>query len=146
MSFPRTRRSTTPSVGLKPLATNPRDAGLSLTTVAGYSPLGQEYNNPQASTSDTFQLRDTATWASAARHLVKFGGEWYGVRQSAYRDVQARGFLTFVDQGYTGNALADLLLGLPVLTGGARLDNPQNLRAPVVEPLRARRLARDCRR
>ena len=43
--------------------------------------------------------------------------------------MQARGFLTFVDQGYTGNALADLLLGLPVLTGGARLDNPQNLRA-----------------
>ena len=51
------------------------------------------------------------------------------MRQSAYRDVQARGFLTFVQQGYTGNALADLLIGLPVLTGGAQLDNPQNLRA-----------------
>ena len=75
-----------------------------------------------------FSSRDTATWARGA-HLIKFGGEWYGVRQSAFRDVQARGFLTFVDQGYTGNALADLLLGLPVLTGGAQLDNPQNLRA-----------------
>jgi hypothetical protein len=116
------------SVGLKALATNPRDAGLSLVSVAGYSALGQEYNNPQASASDTFQVRDTATWARGA-HLIKFGGEWYGIRQSAYRDVQSRGFLTFIDQGYTGNALADLLLGLPVLTGGARLDNPQNLRA-----------------
>ena len=54
--------------------------------------------------------------------------EWHGIHQSAYRDVQARGFLTFIQQAYTGNALADLLLGLPVLTGGARLDNPQNLR------------------
>ena len=55
--------------------------------------------------------------------------------------MQARGFLTFVNQGYTGNALADLLMGLPVLTGGARLDNPQNLRAQQLEPVRARRLA-----
>ena len=47
-------------------------------------------------------------------------------------DVQARGFLTFVQQGYTGNALADLLIGLPVLTGGAQLDNPQNLRANTI--------------
>jgi len=116
------------SVGLEPLATNPRDAGLSLISISGFSPLGQEYNNPQASTSNAYQLRDTATWARGA-HLIKFGGEISGVRQSAYRDVQARGFLTFVDQGYTGNALADLLLGLPVLTGGARLDNPQKLQA-----------------
>jgi hypothetical protein len=116
------------SVGLPSLATDPRDAGLSLVSVAGYSALGQEYNNPQASASDTLQLRNTTTWVRGA-HLVKFGGEWYGVRQSAYRDIQARGFLTFIDQGYTGNALSDLLLGLPVLTGGARLDNPQNLRA-----------------
>ncbi len=43
--------------------------------------------------------------------------------------MQSRGFLTFVSQGYTGNALADLLFGLPVLTGGANLDNPQQLRA-----------------
>ena len=115
-------------VGLPSLSSNPRDAGLSVISVTGYSPLGHEFTTPQESTSDTFQVGDTATWTRGA-HLVKFGAEWYGVRQRAYRDVQARGFLTFINQGYTGNALADLLLGLPVLTGGARLDNPQNLRA-----------------
>src|SRR4029453_13094867 len=83
------------SVGMKALATDPRDAGLSLVSIAGFSALGQEYNNPQASTSDSFQLRDTATWARGP-HLIKFGGEWTGVKQSAFRDVQARGFLTFV--------------------------------------------------
>jgi hypothetical protein len=73
-------------------------------------------------------VADTVTF-SKGHHLVKTGAEWYGIRQSAYRDVQSRGFFTFINQGYTGNALADLLLGLPVLTGGARLANPQNLRA-----------------
>jgi hypothetical protein len=116
------------SVGLQSLATDPRDEGLSFITIAGYSPIGHEYNNPQKSTANTLQLADTATWARGA-HLVKFGGEWYGVSQSAFRDVQARGFLTFVQQAYTGNALADLLLGLPLATGGARLDNPQQLRS-----------------
>ena len=119
---------TNASVGLPSLSSDPRDAGLSLISVAGFSPLGHEYNNPQASTSNTFQLTDTATWTRGA-HLVKFGGEWYGVRQSGFRDVQARGFLNFVDQYLTGSALADLLLGFPVTTGGATLDNPQNLRS-----------------
>jgi hypothetical protein len=119
---------TNATVGLPALSSNARDAGLSLISVSGYSPLGHEYNNPQRSTSDTFQLTDTASW-SRGKHLVKFGGEWYAVRQSAFRDVQARGFLNFIDQYLTGNALADLLLGYPVTTGGARLDNPQNLRA-----------------
>jgi hypothetical protein len=125
--FPEDTSITNASVGLPALSSNPRDAGLSLISIAGYSPLGHEYNNPQESTSTTVQIGDTLTTALGA-HLLKVGGEWYGVRQSAYRDVQARGFLTFINQGYTGNALADLLLGLPVLTGGARLDNPQNLR------------------
>jgi hypothetical protein len=116
------------SVGLATLATDPRDRGLSLISVGGYSPLGHEFNNPQATTSDTFQISDAVTWHRGA-HLMKFGGDFWHTRQSGFRDVQARGFLTFVQQGITGNALADLLLGLPVLTGGARLDNPQNLRA-----------------
>ena len=115
------------SVGLQSLATDPRDSGLSFITITGYSPIGHEYNNPQQSSADTLQIADTATWARGA-HLVKFGGEWYGIWQSAFRDVQARGFLTFVPQVFTGNALGDLLIGLPLVTGGARLDNPQELR------------------
>jgi hypothetical protein len=51
------------------------------------------------------------------------------VRQNAYRDVVSRGFLNFSDRYFTGNALADLLLGYPFVTGGAVLDNPQDLRA-----------------
>ena len=51
--------------------------------------------------------------------------------------MQARGFLTFTHQAYTSNALADLLLGLPVLTVGATLDNPQNLRRRSLQSVRS---------
>jgi hypothetical protein len=116
-------------VGMPELSTNSRDWGLSFITVAGFSPLGDEYNNPQDSTTVQFQVADTVSLARGP-HLVKLGGDVRAVSQDAFRDVQARGFLNFSDQlTVTGNALADLLLGVPLLTGGARLDNPQRLRA-----------------
>jgi hypothetical protein len=115
-------------VGLPELSANPRDFGLSFITVTGFSPLGEEFNNPQQSASNVFQFLDNATYVSGA-HLVKFGFEFRALQQNAFRDVQSRGFLTFSDRfPLTGNALADLLLGFPFLTGGARLDNHQHLR------------------
>ena len=114
-------------VGLPELSTNPRDWGLSFITVTGYSPLGHEYNNPQNGITDAFQFVDTITWSPGA-HLIKGGFDLRTVRQDAFRDVQARGQLAFTPFAYTGNGLADLLLGLPTITVGAALDNPQRLR------------------
>ena len=114
-------------LGLPELSANPRDWGLSFFTVTGYSPLGHEYNNPQEGTTDAFQFSDIATWTRGA-HLLKVGADFRAVRQDAFRDVQARGNIAFTPFAYTGNALADLLLGLPTLTVGAMLDNPQRLR------------------
>lgn len=116
-------------VGLPELSDDSRDHGLSFITVTGYSPLGDEFNNPQGSTTGTVQVIDTMTYANGA-HLFKFGADLQFSRQDAFRDVQSRGLLTFSSfpAAFTGNALADLLLGLPLVTGGARLDNPQRLR------------------
>jgi hypothetical protein len=115
-------------VGLPELSANPRDFGLSFITVTGFSPIGDEFNNPQQSASNVFQFIDNATYVRGA-HLAKFGFEFRAMQQNAFRDVQSRGFLTFSDRfPLTGNALADLLLGFPALTGGARLDNHQHLR------------------
>ncbi|CAN5296440.1 hypothetical protein BH18ACI2_BH18ACI2_19710 [soil metagenome] len=115
-------------VGLPELSTNARDFGLSFITLTGFSPLGDEFNNPQQSVTNTFQFLDTATYVSGY-HLFKFGFDFRAVQQNAFRDVQSRGFLTFSSQvPLTGNALADLLLGFPALTGGARVDNHQHLR------------------
>jgi hypothetical protein len=114
-------------VGLPDLSTNPRDAGLSFITVTGFSPLGEEFNNPQNSVTNTFQALDTATY-SRGSHLFKFGADLRAVQQNAFRDVQARGLLQFTPFAYTGNSLGDLLLGFPTVTGGARVDNAQHLR------------------
>ena len=114
-------------VGLPDLSDDPRTWGLSFTTVTGLSPLGDEFNNPQESALTTIQVLDTLTWTRGA-HLIKAGLDFRFTRQDGFRDVQSRGFLSFSDFGFTGNGLADMLLGLPVTTGGARLDNPQQLR------------------
>ena len=115
-------------VGLPDLSDNPRTWGLSLINVTGYGTLGDEFNNPQDSTLSTLQVSDALTWARGT-HLVKLGADLRFTRQDAFRDVQSRGFYNFANQGIPGNAMADLLLGLPITTGGAILDNPQKLRA-----------------
>jgi len=117
------------AVGLPELSANPRDFGLSFITVTGFSPLGHEGNNPQNSVTNTYQVLDTATY-SHGRHLLKFGADIRFVQQNAFRDVQSRGLIQFSPFGQiTGNALGDLLLGFPLLTGGARVDNAQHLRS-----------------
>jgi hypothetical protein len=113
------------AVGLPVISTNPRTAGLSYITITGYSPLGDEYNNPQHSTSNFYQVTDHATWI-CGRHQFKFGGDLRFTQQNAYRDIQARGFLSFL--GMTGNSLAEALLGFPSATGIATVDNHQHLR------------------
>ncbi|HEV2765204.1 MAG TPA: TonB-dependent receptor, partial [Pyrinomonadaceae bacterium] len=114
-------------VGLPDLSTNPRDFGLSFITVTGFSPLGDEFNNPQSSVTNTFQILDTATYARG-RHLWKFGADFRFAQQNAFRDVQSRGLIQFTPFAFTGNSLGDLLLGFPTVTGGARVDNHQHLR------------------
>ncbi|MET0621551.1 MAG: TonB-dependent receptor [Pyrinomonadaceae bacterium] len=114
-------------VGLPDLSPDPRDAGLSFITVTGFSPLGEEFNNPQNSVTNTYQFLDTATY-TRGRHLFKFGADVRAVQQNAFRDVQARGLIQFTPFAFTGNALGDLLLGSPTVTGGSRVDNAQHLR------------------
>ena len=122
-------RSLNRRIGLPELSSNPRDFGLSLITISGFSPIGDEYNNPQHSVTNVFQLMDAVTY-SKGRHLLKFGFDFRSLQQNAYRDVQSRGFLTFSNFGQvTGNGLADLLLGFITYSGGARLDNPEYLRS-----------------
>ena len=119
-------RSINRAVGLPETSSNPRDFGLGLISINGYSNIGDESNNPQHGTSDIYQFSDTVAWVRG-RHLVKAGADLRRIQQNAYRDEMARGYLSFL--GMTGNALAELLMGLPSLTGVAHLDNYQHLRA-----------------
>ena len=117
-----------PDLGLPVISPNARDAGLSFITVTGLSPLGDEGNNPQNSVTNVYQILDTASYARG-NHLIKFGADLRFAQQNAFRDVESRGRLQFSPFAQiSGNALADLLLGFPLLTSVARVDNPQHLR------------------
>ncbi len=119
-------------LGVPSFASNSRDFGLSLITVAGFSPLGDEPNNPQNSVTNTFQVLNQSSF-SPGKHLVRFGVDLRRSQQNAFRDIQSRGFINFISPSYfTGIPLADLLLGLPTYSGAAQSDNPQYLRTTSV--------------
>jgi hypothetical protein len=113
-------------VGLPAISTNARDFGLTSISVTGFSPLGDESNNPQHSTTNVYQFLDNLTWVHGS-HTAKFGAEYRITQQNAYRDIESRGFIDFLGD-ITGNALEELLLGLPTDSGVATLDNPEHLR------------------
>ncbi len=114
------------TLGLPTVVTNPRALGLTFISVLGFSPLGDEFNNPQNTVTNTFQVLDTATYTRSS-HLLKFGFEFRANQQNGFRDVQARGTLNFTG-AFTQNPLADLLLGLITYSSSAKVDNHQHLR------------------
>jgi Carboxypeptidase regulatory-like domain/TonB dependent receptor len=115
-------------VGLPTVSPRARDAGLSFITITGFSPLGDEGNNPQNSVTNVYQVLNNTSYAHG-HHLIKFGADLRFSQQNAFRDVESRGRLQFSPFGQiTGNALGDLLLGFPLLTSVAFVDNPQHIR------------------
>lgn len=115
-------------VGLPTISPRARDLGLSFITITGFSPLGDEGNNPQDSVTNVYQFLNNSSYVHGD-HLFKFGADLRFSQQNAFRDVESRGRLQFSPFfQLTGNALGDLLLGFPLLTSVARVDNPQKIR------------------
>jgi hypothetical protein len=115
-------------VGLPVISPRERDLGLSFITITGFSPLGDEGNNPQNSVTNVYQFLNNSSYVHG-NHLFKFGADLRFSQQNAFRDVESRGRLQFSPFfQLTGNALGDLLLGFPLLTSVARVDNPQQIR------------------
>jgi len=113
-------------LGLPELSTNPRDWGLTLTSVNGFSPIGDDPTTPEHGTANTYQIADTVSWVRG-RHLVKLGLDLRFLQQNAYRDIESRGFFNFTGL-LLGNPLEELLVGAPTETGGATENNPEHLR------------------
>jgi hypothetical protein len=115
-------------VGLPTVSPRERDLGLSFITITGFSPIGDEGNNPQDSTTNVYQILNNTSYVRGP-HLLKFGADLRFTQQNAFRDVESRGRLQFSPFGQvTFNALGDLLLGAPLITSVARVDNPQKVR------------------
>jgi hypothetical protein len=79
------------------------------------------YGRPTDNNSRIFQYADTLSWVRG-RHAMKFGAE---LRHVGYRSTLHAGYnddfggFEFSSGGFSGNAFADLLLGLPAISSYA---------------------------
>jgi hypothetical protein len=81
-------------VGLPTVSPRERDLGLSFITITGFSPLGDEGNNPQNSVTNVYQFLNNSSYVHG-NHLFKFGADLRFSQQNAFRDVESRGRLQF---------------------------------------------------
>ena len=89
----------------------PNNQGVPFTSITGYATYGGPTNLPQDRGDSTYDYGDTVLYSKGA-HSFKFGTEYTRTLANALIVNSGRGSFTF--QGtYTGNALADALLGLP---------------------------------
>jgi hypothetical protein len=102
------------------------DLGYPAVAVTGLDPVGDDVSLPVVRRTSTLHVTETVS-VDRGRHFLKAGGELRHYSSDGYNHLFSRGQLDF--QGaYTGNAVADVLLGLPTVTLLAENDNPQALR------------------
>ena len=102
------------------------DRGFPTLVVSGFETLGDDPNLPVVRRARTLHVSDTLT-LGRGRHHLKAGGELRAYRSDGYNHLFARGQATF--QGvFTGNPVADLLLGMPAISLLGVNDNRQALR------------------
>jgi hypothetical protein len=101
---------------------NPIINGLTWFSVDGYNGLGEPLFTPTTITSQDIQINDTINWVHS-KHMIKAGPQVHWDQFNLLQIGQPRGNLEFSgqftaadpsNQQGSGNAVADMLLGLPV--------------------------------
>ena len=85
--------------------------GAPQTSVTGYVVIGGPTNLPQGRHDNNYNIVENLTWIRGA-HSLKFGFDWRHVLFNSFFTNFGRGAFLF-DGTFTGNAVADLLLGMP---------------------------------
>ena len=93
---------------------NAEGQGPTFFNVAGYSPIGGAITGPRNTTQNTFEIAPSAAWTSST-HLVKFGGEFRHTSIDMFQGIAPNAFFVFASTFPTNNAVANLLLGAPVV-------------------------------
>jgi hypothetical protein len=95
-------------------------------SVTGYSTLGAGTAQTQYGFFNTLFVDPTLTWIKG-RHTAKFGWDYHYYYTSSTNGQSPRGSFTF-NGAWTGNAFADLLLGLPYQASKTVIaDEPNNV-------------------
>ena len=114
------------ALGMTPPAIGDTDLGFPTLVVPGFETLGDDPNLPVVRRTRTIHVSDALTF-DRGRHHVKSGGDLRTYRSDGYNHLFARGQATF-SGAFTGQPLADLLLGFPTLSLLGVNDNRQALR------------------
>jgi hypothetical protein len=111
-------------------------SGLANISYAGYANMGNSFYIPELSTDNTYQLADSVSWVRG-KHTIKFGVDYRRYTRDFYQSAAPFGQFSFSGQltqnlaaGVSnpgGNAIADLLLGLPVYREQDGLENDKDL-------------------
>ena len=101
------------AIGITGLPQDPKDVGRPGVILGVTDDLMEPFNAPQDGTATTAQLAGVIGWMAGSYHTLKAGVETRVVRSDLYFDLYARG--QFVFAGLSGNPVADLLMGAPLL-------------------------------
>ncbi len=113
--FDQRLNQTPPSaLGFAHTSSNEVGEGPPFFNIAGYSPIGGAITGPRNTDQDTFEIQDAVTWASRA-HLVKVGGEFRHTGIDMIQAIAPNAFYVFASTFPTNNAIANLMLGAPVV-------------------------------
>ncbi|HXE80298.1 MAG TPA: TonB-dependent receptor [Vicinamibacterales bacterium] len=82
--------------------------------ISGYTPIGGAITGPRNSEQLTFQVQDSLTWAVGS-HLVKTGVEYSHTSLDFFQAIAPNAFFVFASTFPTNHAIANLLLGAPVV-------------------------------
>jgi hypothetical protein len=113
--FDQRLNQTPPSaLGFGYVSSNDFGQGPPFFNIAGYSPIGGAITGPRNTTQSTVEIQDGVTW-SRASHLVKMGGEYRHTGIDMRQAIAPNAFFVFAGTFPTNNAVANLMLGAPVV-------------------------------
>jgi hypothetical protein len=120
-------------IGLRNLAgaTDPLDYGRPGFTISGFTGNG-EGGITQGATENIFSISNATSWVSGS-HNVRFGLQAQYRKYQQITEVPPRGTFTFNGQ-FTGNAVADFLLGYCSTCTGAFGNSRSNYISPTISP------------
>jgi hypothetical protein len=120
-------------IGMRNLAgsTDPLDYGRPNFTMSGFSAQG-EGTITQGATENLFSVSNATSWAKGS-HNIRFGVQGQFRKYDQITEVPPRGTLTFNGQ-FTGNVVADYLLGYCSTCTGAFGSSRSTYRSPTFAP------------
>jgi hypothetical protein len=89
-------------------------SGLTKINISNFQQLGDSLWVPETIAENIYQLADTLSWTHG-KHSLKFGADFRRQQRNFFQQTAPSGLLSF-SGNYTGNGLADTLLGIPQST------------------------------